>query len=205
MVRRFVLLALLRLSSALFETCDETFQLDTDASVTISSGSTLNARNVSSCRYTLVAPANYIVDVTCRLEIDQPESQQCPLKRFFVSVDGMKDLRGADYFCNRIGSRRKVRRRSVMNRLVLAYATKEAYVGDEKFVCVARRVEVSCDCGWAKRVRYHLVVLLPMTLKGMHISGENIQRRRRTDTWVSIDDCTRRFVYQSRVLWGRHH
>lgn len=151
MIQRFIFLSLLHLSTTLFETCDETLTLETDAHVTISSGSTLNARNVSSCRYTLVAPVNYIVDVTCTLQIDQPDSHKCPLKRFFVSVDGIKDLRGADYFCSRSGSSRRVRRRSVMNRLVLGYATQVA-VGEDKFTCEAKRIASRCDCGWSRKV-----------------------------------------------------
>lgn len=151
MIRRFILFALIHLSSALFESCDETFELETDANLTISSGSSLSARNVSSCRFTIVAPVNFIIDVTCRLQINQPESQKCPLKRFFVSVDGIRDLRGADYFCSRNASMRTVRRRSIMNRLVLAYAT-QVEVDDESFECVARRIASKCDCGWAKRV-----------------------------------------------------
>lgn len=152
MILRFVLLALIHSSSALFESCDETFDLETDANLTIISGNSLNARNTSSCRYTIVAPVNFIIDVTCRLQIDQPESHNCPFKRFFVSVDGIRDLRGADYFCSRGNSTRTVRRRSVMNRLVLAYATQQVEVVDDSFTCVARRIASKCDCGWARRV-----------------------------------------------------
>lgn len=151
MLQRFILFALIHLSTALFESCDETFELATDANLTISSGSSLNARNVSSCRFTIIAPVNFIIDVTCRLQINQPKSQKCPLKRFFVSVDGIRDLRGADYFCSRNASMRTVRRRSIMNRLVLAYAT-QVEVDDDSFECVARRIASKCDCGWAKRV-----------------------------------------------------
>jgi hypothetical protein len=151
MIPRLIFLTLLHLSSALFEECDEVFQLETDVNLTISSGNTLNAKNASSCRFTLVAPVNFIIDVTCILVIDQPESQRCPLKRFFVSVDGVGDLRGADYFCNRNGSTRTVRRRSIMNRLVLAYAT-QLDVEKENFTCVARRIASTCDCGWSKKV-----------------------------------------------------
>lgn len=152
MIRKFIFLTLLHLSSALFESCDETFKLETDANLTISSGSTLGAGNVSSCRYTLVAPVNFVIDVTCTLHIDQPESQKCPYKRFFVSVDGLSDLRGCgDYFCSSNGSARTVRRRSIMNRLVMGYAT-QTEVGSENFTCVARRIAASCDCGWSRKV-----------------------------------------------------
>lgn len=139
------------MSLALFENCDETFELDTDGNITIRSSNTLNVYNASSCRYTIVAPVNYIVDVTCSLRIDQLDSQKCPIRRFFVSVDGINDLHGADYFCNRNDSRRTVRRRSVMNRLVMAYAT-QTDVGNESFTCVARSVASRCDCGWSRRV-----------------------------------------------------
>lgn len=151
MIRRIIFLGVINLSFALFENCDETFELDTDENITISSRNTLNVYNTSSCRYTIVAPINYIVDVTCSLRIDQPESQKCPTRRFFVSVDGINDLHGADYFCNRNESTRTVRRRSVLNRLVIAYAT-QSDVGDESYSCVAKRITSRCECGWSKRV-----------------------------------------------------
>lgn len=144
-------MGLINLSFSLFEKCDEIFELNTDENITISSGKTLNAYNASSCRYTIIAPFNYIVDVTCSLRIDQPDSQKCPIRRFFVSVDGIKDLHGADYFCNRNDTTRTLRRRSVLNRLVLAYAT-QTDVGKENFHCVAKRIESRCDCGWSRRV-----------------------------------------------------
>lgn len=151
MIQTFILVVLLHLSSALFENCDETFELNTDSTLTINSSNTLNVKNVSSCRYTLIAPADFIVEVSCSLQIDQIDSQKCRQKRFFISVDGVSDLRGFDFFCNRNGSSRTVRRRSVTNRLVLAYAT-QSKVGDDKFTCVAKRIESRCDCGWSRRV-----------------------------------------------------
>lgn len=151
MLHGFIFLTLLHLSSALFEECDEAFKLETDASLTISSESTLKVKNTSSCRLTLVAPVNYIIDITCTLVIDQPDSQWCPLKRFFLSVDGVSDLRGADYFCSRNGTKRTVRRKSIMNRLVLAYVT-QVDVEQESFECVAKRIESDCDCGWSRKV-----------------------------------------------------
>lgn len=135
-------------SSALFENCDETFKLETDENITIGWSGTLNA---TSCRFAIEAPVNFIVEVTCWLRIDQLDSQKCPLKRFFVSVDGINDLRGADYFCNRNGSTRSFRRRSVMNRLSLAYVA-QVVDGNERFSCVARRIESQCDCGWSRTV-----------------------------------------------------
>lgn len=144
----FLFLAQLHLSSALFENCDETFKLETDENVTISWSGGLNS---SSCRFALEAPENFIVEVTCALRIDQLDSQKCPLKRFFISLDGINDLRGADYFCNRNGSTRSFRRRSVMNRLTLAYVA-QAVDGNERFSCVAKRVATLCDCGWSRTV-----------------------------------------------------
>lgn len=151
MIQTFIFAVLLPLTSTLFENCDETFELNSDSNVTISSGNTLHGKNVSSCRYTLVAPVDYIVEVSCSLRIDQVDSQKCREKRFFISVDGINDLRGFDYFCNKNGSARSVRRKSVLNRLVLAYAT-QTKVGEDKFTCVARRIESRCDCGWSRRV-----------------------------------------------------
>lgn len=151
MWHKIVWLTLIHLSSALFERCDESYRLDHDNVVTITSQGTLLARNASSCRYTIVAPVNFAVDITCKLHMEQPNSAKCPLKRFFVSVDGLRSLQGADYFCSRNGSTRTVRRRSVVNRLVMAYATKVA-VGDESFTCFVRRKRAKCECGWSNKV-----------------------------------------------------
>lgn len=200
MIQRFVFLALLHLSSALFERCDEAFALETDDNLTIKSRSTLNARNVSSCRYAIVAPVNYIVDVSCTLQIDQPDSQKCPLKRFFVSVDGINDLRGADYFCSRSGNNRTVRRRSVMNRLVLAFAT-QVDVGTESFTCVARRIASRCECGWARRVGKQIFFSL-ITSETLNLTGANLQRRGCENSRVSVHDGTHSAVYQPRFLWS---
>lgn len=151
-IQGFIFLALLRLSTALFEECDETLEITTDANFTIDSTDTLAAKNASSCRYTLVAPVNSIIEVTCNLKFDQANSPKCPLKRFFISVDGINDLRGAEYFCSSSRSTRTVRRRSVMNRLVMAYATQSGD-GEGSFSCVARRIESRCDCGWSRKVK----------------------------------------------------
>lgn len=150
MIRGFILLSLvqLHLSSALFENCDETFKLETDENVTISWSGAVNA---TSCRFVIESPVNYVVEVTCSLRIDQLDSQKCPLKRLFVSVDGIDDLRGADYFCNRNGSSRSFKRKSVMNRLTVAYVA-QAVDGNERFSCVARRIKTKCDCGWSRSV-----------------------------------------------------
>lgn len=152
MIRGFIFLVLLHLSFALFEICDETLKLETDEILTISSVNILNVKSALLCRIAIVAPVNFIIDVTCLLKIDQPDSQKCPLKRFFVSVDGRDDLHGADYFCNRNGTTRTIRKSSVMNRLVLAYVTAEGADGNESFSCVAKRIASRCDCGWSQSV-----------------------------------------------------
>lgn len=151
MIRRLFFLGLINFILALFENCDETFVLHTDDNITITSSDTLNLFNASSCRYTIIAPINFIVSVTCSLRIDQPDSQKCPLRRFFVSVDGINDLHGTDYFCNRNDTVRTVRRRSVMNRLVMAYAT-QTDVGNDSYTCEVRRIPSLCDCGWSRKV-----------------------------------------------------
>lgn len=147
-----IVLTFFHLSSSLFESCDESFQLDTDESITIESVTTLNARNVSSCRMIVIAPANYIVKVKCTLQFDQLNFTFCPTKRFFISVDGIMTLHHAQNFCNRNGTARIVKRRSVMNRLVMAYVSRRD-LEDEKFTCTASRVKRDCDCGWSRRVR----------------------------------------------------
>lgn len=151
MCHKIILLMFFHLSSALFERCDELYKLDGDEIVTITSQGSLNAKNTSSCRYTVVAPVNYVVDITCKLHIDQFNSPKCPMKRFFVSVDGLSSLEGAEYFCSRNGSTRTVRRRSVVNRIVMGYVTKVAG-GNESFTCFVRRKRVKCECGWSNKV-----------------------------------------------------
>lgn len=151
-----VLLLSTHLSFALFESCDETFRLDSDENVTIDSLATLRAKNVSSCRMSIIAPANYIIKVTCALQFDQLDSPACPIKRFFISIDGIISLHHSQNFCNKNGTTRIVKRRSLMNRLVMAYVSKRD-LEDEKFTCIASRVKRDCDCGWSRRVRILLI------------------------------------------------
>lgn len=146
------LVTFFHLSLCLFESCDERYHLDSNESITINSVTTLNALNVSSCRMSIVAPANYIVKVKCTLQFDQQNFTFCPTKRFFISVDGIMTLHHAHNFCNRNGTARVVKRRSVMNRLVMAYVSRRD-LEDEKFTCIASRVKRDCDCGWSRRVR----------------------------------------------------
>lgn len=158
MLKNFLFLAFLHLSSALFETCDEIYKLETREKITINSKETLNSKNASSCRFSIVAPVNYVVDVTCTLKIDQLDSKKCPFKRFFVSDDGIRSLRGADYFCSTNGTSKTVKRKSIMNRLVLAYAATMEMEGDE-FTCVLKRIPSECDCGWSKKVRFGFFIV----------------------------------------------
>lgn len=176
------------LSFGLFELCDETFRLDSDENVTIASVTTLTAKNVSSCRMTVIAPANYIVKVTCALQFDQLDSASCPTKRFFISLDGVMGLHHAHNFCNKNGTARIVKRRSVMNRLVMAYVSKRD-LEDEKFTCIASRVKRDCDCGWSKRVSLKLQSRQSNNKKFIFV-GTNLQWRECNDARVSIDDRT---------------
>lgn len=146
-----ILSALIHLSFGLFERCDETYRLETNENITITSNLTLKAKNVSSCRYTIIAPLNYRLKLHCILKFDQENSTFCPTKRFFVSVDGLKHLYRAHNFCNKNGMERVIKRRSVMNRLVMAYVSKRD-LEDETFTCTASRVSSTCDCGWSRRV-----------------------------------------------------
>ncbi|KAL7020711.1 hypothetical protein ACKWTF_011620 [Chironomus riparius] len=148
------LLIMPHFSWSLFEGCDESYSLDTDENITISSHATLNAKNVSSCRYIIAAPPNYVVKVTCELKFDQLDSTFCRTKRFFVSVDGISSLNHAHNFCNKNETIRIIRRRSVMNRLVMAYVSKRD-LEDETFTCTAWRVKSKCECGWSRRARIY--------------------------------------------------
>jgi hypothetical protein len=153
-LRQFIILLLLiHLSRALFEDCDVNFELTNDNPVTINSKKfSLSTRNISSCRFTLTAPSDFIVEVKCKLRMDQLNSTKCPMKRFFISTEGIRELHNAEYFCNRNGIVRTVRRQSEMNRMVLAYVT-QTNVTNETFMCKVKRVQSTCDCGWSKKVR----------------------------------------------------
>lgn len=152
-LQRFIILLLVSHSSrALFEDCDVNFELNDDNSVTVNSENfSLLRKNITSCRFVLTAPVDYIVEVKCKLRMDQPNSSKCPMKRFFISTEGIRELHNVEYFCNRNGFVRTVRRQSEMNRLVLAYVT-QTNVTNETFKCTAKRIQSTCDCGWSKKV-----------------------------------------------------
>lgn len=163
------LLIIPHFSWSLFEGCDESYNLDTDENIRISSHSTLNVKNVSSCRYIIAAPPNYVVKVTCELKFDQLDSTFCRTKRFFVSVDGISSLNHAHNFCNKNGTIRIIRRRSVMNRLVMAYVSKRD-LEDETFTCTAWRVKSKCECGWSRRVRIFNQFLCAIDISNVQFS-----------------------------------
>jgi hypothetical protein len=158
-LRRFIILLLVvHTSRALFEDCDVNFELDNNNPVTINSENfSLSTRNISSCRFVLTAPTDFIVEVKCKLRMDQVNSSKCPMKRFFISTEGIRELHNAEYFCNRNGIVRTVRRQSQMNRLVLAYVT-QTNATNETFQCTAKRVQSTCDCGWSKKVQQTLFI-----------------------------------------------
>lgn len=154
MFRGFIGLFLLMHSSAslLFEQCDKLYELNDDNPVTINSQNfSLGEQNISSCRFVFAAPTDYIVELNCSIRMDQFDSSNCPMKRFFIQNEGVRELHDAEYFCNQNGTERTIRRRSIMNRIVAAYAT-QANVTDEKFNCTAKRVQTECDCGWSRKV-----------------------------------------------------
>jgi hypothetical protein len=146
-----VIITLLHAASCLFENCDEVFTLDSTKSLTITSAATLRAKNTTSCRYTIIADASHVIKITCKLRFDQECSHNCPNKRFFVSVDGIISLQRAQNFCNRNGTTRIIKRRSIMNRLVMAYVSKTD-LGDDNFTCAVTKVNTQCECGWSKQV-----------------------------------------------------
>lgn len=160
---RFIGLFLLTLASAarssLFENCDKLYELNDDKPVTINSQNfSLGKGNISSCRFVFVAPVDYIVELNCSVRMDQLDSANCPMKRFFIQTEGVRELHDAEFFCNQNGTERTIRRRSIMNRIVAAYAT-QSNVTDEKFNCTAQRVQSVCDCGWGRKVNSENVVV----------------------------------------------
>lgn len=154
MFQRFLgLFLMIHLSqSSLFEKCNELYELNDNNPVTINSQNfSFNERNISSCRFIFTAPVDYVIDLNCTIRMDQLDSSKCPMKRFFISSEGVRELHEAEYFCNQNGTERTIRRRSIMNRIVAAYATQEN-VTDERFNCTAQRIQSVCDCGWSRKV-----------------------------------------------------
>jgi hypothetical protein len=146
-----VILALLREVNSLFEQCDELYTLDGIKSLSLASADTLVVKNATSCRYTILAEANDIIRIVCKLRFDQENSENCPNKRFFVSVDGVISLHRAQNFCNRNGTTRIIKRRSIMNRIVMAYVSKTD-LRDDNYTCAVTKVNTQCDCGWSRQV-----------------------------------------------------
>lgn len=167
--RIFGLLLMIHLSqSSLFDSCNKLYELNDDNPVTINSENfSLSERNISSCRFIFTAPVDYIVELNCTIRMDQLDSSKCSMKRFFISTEGVRELHEAEYFCNQNGTERTIQRRSIMNRIVAAYATQEN-VNDEKFNCIAQRVQSVCDCGWSRKVGKGCKFIFPAARHVVH-------------------------------------
>ncbi|KAG5673722.1 hypothetical protein PVAND_003742 [Polypedilum vanderplanki] len=184
----FFIFPLLHGAYGLFENCDDIYRLDGTKSLTLTSTTSLNSRNVTSCRYTIIAEANHIIKVMCKLKFDQEDSQNCLKKRFFVSVDGIVNLHRAQNFCNRNGTTRVLRRRSISNRLVMAYVSKTD-LNDDNFTCTVTKINTQCECGWSRQARIFngtnaqmhefpsMVALLSLTLNKVFCGGVIISDR----------------------------
>lgn len=101
----------------------------------------------SSCIYTIIAPANSVIEAKCELYIDST-SNSCSTDRLYIESEGEKSLARAEFFCG-TGT---VTRTSLFNSMSIAYTSNSAnYAG--RWRCDIRTYQTStCDCGWSVTV-----------------------------------------------------
>lgn len=129
--------------------CDETYSM---AAVQTSYLNNPNYPNNyasgSSCMYTIIAPANSVIEVTCQLNV--PSTTSCSSERLYIEREGEKSLTRAEYFC---GSG-TVTKTSMFNSITIAYSSSPYTSSSGTFACTVRTYKVACDCGWSVNVGY---------------------------------------------------
>jgi len=136
-----VLLNILGLCQAFFETCDQTLNIAAGQTLSVQSpgySSGYGYNPGSSCRYTISAPIDYQVRASCSLIMYDPSYGSCSSERFYFAVDGKTDLSTSTYYCGAT----TVALTSKGNVMVLAYVSN-SYNGT--FNC---NIATTCDCGW---------------------------------------------------------
>jgi hypothetical protein len=99
----------------------------------------------SSCRYHAIAPPGYIIRATCDIQLDTLGTT-CLSQRLYISRDGDKQLRDAEYFC---GTQNFITRNSIGSEMTLAYTSQLNLTG--RFECRLQAIQVTsafCECGW---------------------------------------------------------
>lgn len=127
--------------------CDQTYQMGAAQSSYLTSPNYPNRyASGSSCMYTIIAPANSLIQVTCTLAMDSAIAS-CGSDRLYIETEGEKSLARAEYFC---GSG-TVTKTSLFNSITIAYTSNSAnYAGS--FRCDVRTYQTTCDCGWSVTV-----------------------------------------------------
>lgn len=100
----------------------------------------------SSCMYTIIAPANSVIEATCELYIDA-SSSSCSTDRLYIEREGEKSLARAEFFCG-TGN---VVKTSLFNSMTIAY-TSNAANSAGRWRCDIRTYQTTCDCGWSVTV-----------------------------------------------------
>ncbi|XP_037033545.1 venom serine protease-like [Bradysia coprophila] len=99
----------------------------------------------SSCRYSIQAPIDYQIQVTCKIDFMDPyQDGSCASGKFYIAEDGNRDITSTQPICGTTTTSRS----SLGNKLTLAYTSDYYYSG--LYDCQLTAV---CDCGWGLNSR----------------------------------------------------
>ncbi|XP_075168668.1 venom serine protease [Haematobia irritans] len=132
------------LTSAQFEGCDHTFQLNPGYSYLESPYYPLEYPEGTSCRYKFVAPLDYEISVNCNISI-ATSNNACGTEHFYFARDGDEYLRGSEQFCG-VGN---IVRNSLFRSVVFAYISTGTKKPTGTFRCQMYVSKQNCDCGWS--------------------------------------------------------
>lgn len=111
-----------------------------------SAAATYRYDTMSSCRYHAIAPPGHFIRATCTIQLDiAVGTTNCASQRLYISRDGDKELRDAEFFCGTT----TITRESIDNYMTLAYTSNYNLSG--RFECSVHAVQITqanCDCGW---------------------------------------------------------
>lgn len=132
-----------------FESCDYKYSVQATGVLYVKSPNYPNRYvSGSSCKWYLSAPTGYTIDLKCWYNVDQPLTD-CQSQRLYVSREGDKDLKNAEYFCGYSN----ITRASVGNEISVGYTSNTG--GSGWTYCEARAVlttQANCQCGWNRAV-----------------------------------------------------
>ena len=132
-----------------FESCDQKRNLSTTEVLELESPHYPEFyASGTSCKWYLQAPTGYTIEFKCSFDLIE-SGYDCASQRLYVSRDGDKELKYAEFFCGE-SSFTKI---SVGNELSFGYTSNTD--GDGRFVCEAKVVKTTqdnCQCGWSKSV-----------------------------------------------------